>query len=555
MREHSKEAKENDTPRGFTLHTDGKPMSKPSKNKPIIAAREDISSSRKGRRGRMAESGALAAIAQDTVERHGSAVKEHLVVHGGVDNETGRHLKKSIKSVSQSKVHPKFQKQNLKQQAGIAAELKEVARRRAERAIAGKKPTAVRTDDIPGHQNDPLFDITDKVDAAGNPVPGSSAQMKFVGNNPKEAVNALMGKRYEKYLDSGGKMLVPSDHYEGMQEELAKREAALERQVAKLKSEGKTAQAKTKQAQIAKCRKWRKTLEKSSVSNKEAMEARTNPGLSTAKDVAKIAHRAGTEQAKMGVVAGGGLSLVRNFWAVCQGKKEVGDAVKDVGCDTAEAAAASYAAGAGGALVKGGLQNAGKETLRALSKTNLPAYIAVGALECGKTLGRFARGEIGGAECLDELGQKGYGMVNGVLFSAMGQAAIPIPVVGALAGFWVGNALSALSYNILRDSLKEAALARKERIRIERECKETIAMLQQVRSAMEETAQRYFETDRKVFDEAYERLREGLAADGVDADMCIAAANSITRVHGGRPQFENMEEFDAWMASDAVLVL
>lgn len=498
-------------------------------------------------RGQMAASGALAAIAQDSVSRYGSGVKEHIVAHGGIDNETGQHLKRSLEGISKSKVHPDFQKQNLKQQAGFASETKEVARRRAEEAIAGKRPTTTRTDDIPGHVNDQLFDITGKVDAEGNPVPEVSAQMKFVGSNPKEAVNALMGKGYEKYLDSGGKMLVPSDYYDGMQEELSKRASSLERQISRLKAEGKTAQAASKQAKLEKCQKWQKTLEKSNVSNAEAMEARINPRLSTAKDMAKVAHRSGIEQAKMGAVVWGGFSLVSNFYAVCRGKKEIGKALKDVGCDTAGAAAASYAAGAGGALIKGGLQNAGKGALRALSKTNLPAYIAVGTLECGKTLYRFARGQIDGRTCLEELGQKGYGMVNTAMFAAIGQAAIPIPIVGALAGSLIGSALSTLSYNILHDSLEEAALAHEERIRIEKECQETIEMLKQVCAAMEETVRQFFANERKVFGWAFARLEEGLATSGFDADICIAAANAITRAHGGRPQFRNMAECDAWM--------
>lgn len=506
------------------------------------------------KRGRMAEPGVLAALAQDTVSRYGSGVKEHLVAYGGVDNETGQQLKRSLKDISQSKVHPDFQKQNLKQQAGFAAETKEVARRRAEEAIAGKTPTTTRTDDIPGHVNDQLFDITGKVDAAGNPVPGASAQMKFVGNNPKEAVNALMGKDYEKYLNSGGKLLVPSDRYEGMQEELSKRAASLERQISRLKADGKTAQAASKQAQLEKCQKWQKTLEKSKVSNAEAMEARTNPGLSTAKEMAKIAHRAGMEQAKMGAVVGGGFSLVSNFYAVCRGKKEIGEALKDVGCDTAGAAVASYAAGAGGAVIKGGLQNAGKGALRALSKTNLPAYFAVGTLECGKTLYRFSRGQIDGRTCLEELGQKGYGMVNTAMFAAIGQAAIPIPIVGALVGSLIGSAMSTLSYNILHGSLTEAAMAKKERIRIEKECQETIEMLKQLRAAMEETVNRFFAKERKVFGEAFAQLQEGLATAGFDVDMCIAAANKMTRAHGGRPQFEDMAGFHALMNSDQALI-
>lgn len=507
----------------------------------------------KPKRERMAEPGTLAAIAQDAISRYGSGVKEHLVAFGGVDNETGQHLKRSLEGISKSKVHPDFQKQNLKQQAGFAAETKEVARRRAEQAIAGKKPTITRTDDIPGHVNDQLFDISCKVDAAGNPVAGASAQMKFVGGTPKAAVHALMGERYDKYLNSGGKMLVPRDYYEGMQEELAKRATSLERQISRLKADGKPDKAATKQAQLKKCQKWQKTLERSKLSNAEAMEARTNPRLSTAKDMARVAHRAGMEQAKMGAVVGGGLALARNFWAVCKGKKNVKTALKDVGCDTAEAAGTSYVAGAGGALIMGGLKNAEKGALRAISKTNLPAYLAVGALECGKTLWRFSQGKIDGPQCLQELGKKGYGMVNCAAFAALGQVAIPIPIVGALAGSLIGGVLGSLSYDILQGALQEAALAREERIRIEKECNETIAMLKQLRAEMDEMVNRYFAEKRKEFDWAFTRLGQALSGGGFDADLCIAAANTITRACGKRPLFENMDGLRSLMDAEPYL--
>ena len=112
----------------------------------------------------------LSGAASYVVSRYGSGIKEHMVAYGGVDNETGEVLKRGLKQISEYKVNPEFKDSNLKQQAGFAAETKEVARRRAEEAIAGKRPTTVRTDDIPGHVNDQLFDITCEVDANGNPV-------------------------------------------------------------------------------------------------------------------------------------------------------------------------------------------------------------------------------------------------------------------------------------------------------------------------------------------------------------------------------------------------
>ena len=52
------------------------------------------------------------------------------------------------------------------------------------------------------HSNDQFIDIT-KVDAKGNPMPGSGYQMKFIGGDPGQCLNKLLGPKCRKYLDNG----------------------------------------------------------------------------------------------------------------------------------------------------------------------------------------------------------------------------------------------------------------------------------------------------------------------------------------------------------------
>lgn len=494
----------------------------------------------------------LSGAAADVVSRYGSGVKEHLVAYGGVDNETGQQLKRSLKGISEYKVNPEYSDQNLKQQAGFAAETKEAARQRAEQAINGKKPTVTRTDDIPGHVNDELFDITTEVDSSGNPVPGSSAQMKFVGASPKAALDKMMTSKYQKYFDNDCKMMVPSDYFDEMKQELAKKIQSLEEQVKKLKELGKDEAAAKVQQQLDKCKQLDKNLVKSSVSNDEAMEARTNPALSTAKDIVRVAHRAGVEQAKMGAAIGGGISIVRNAVALFQGKKDAKDAALDVAKDTAGVAALSYATGFTGSAIKGVAQNSASSYVRTLSKTNLPAYIVTTTIEARKTLTKYFKGEIDGAECLEELGEKGYGMVNSAMYAAVGQTLIPIPVVGALAGGMIGYALSSASYKILSESLKEAKLACEERVRIERECAESVEMLKEYRRELDGKIDQYLQKKKKLFDAAFVGIKQSLQIG--DVDGYIAATNQITEAMGEKPLFKNVAEFDGLMASEDPIV-
>ena len=490
----------------------------------------------------------LAGAAEDAVFRYGAAVREHAVAYEGVDRETGKVLKRGLKGIAESRVGAEAAKQNLKQQAGFAAEVKEVARRRAEEALAGKTPTTMRTDDIPGHVNDQLFDITSEIDAHGNPVSGSSVQMKFIGSSPQAAVKEMLGSgAYQKYFDNDCKMMVPRDYFDGMVRELDGQEAALEEQIRHLEAGGRADSAAKKEVQLRKCRQLRRNLRQSKVSNAEAMEARLSPRLSTAKDIMGLAHGAGVEQAKMGAAVGGGVSIVRNAVDLFNGRKDLGKAALDVAKDTAGAAAVSYATGAAGAAVKGLAGNSASGVVRNIAKTNLPAYIATATLDAGKTLLRYFKGDIDGGQCLEELGEKGFDMVGSAMYAAIGQTLIPIPVVGAMAGSMVGYMLSSAAYRTLTSSLREAKLARERRILVERECAEAVHMLRAYRQELEANINRYLGEKRHLFDSVFESVRKSLELD--DVDGYISAMNRVTQSNGEVPLFADMDEFDALMRS------
>lgn len=491
----------------------------------------------------------VAGTATDVVDRFGSAVKEHVVGYSGVDNEAGRALKRGLKTISGYR-NPSDSW--TKQQAGFSAEVKEVARRRAEEAISGKKPCTVRTDDVPHHVNDPLYDITSKVDANGNPVSDFSEQMKFVGSSSKEAASKLLSKDFDKYIENDVKMTVPSDFYDGIKADLEERITSLKERIQFLQKNGGDSEAlKAAQDKLRKCETLNKNLVKGKVSNAEAIEARNTPLWSTTKDVVKVAHQAGLEQAKTGAVIGGALSLVRNVVSVYKGEKSKTEAAWAVGKDTAGAAGLSYATAFGGSVIKGYMQNAPISMFRCASRTNLPAYIATAAWETGKTLKAYFSGEIDGVQCLEQLGEKGYGMIGGALGAGIGQVVIPVPIVGMLVGSMVGYALSSVSYNILVTSLSEAKLAREERIRIELECNEAIAMLQQYRKELEALIQKYFHEQNAFFEQTFCEIKKTFNTG--DIDGYIAGTNKITERFGKKALYSNMQEFEQFMRGEEPL--
>lgn len=490
---------------------------------------------------------AIEGAATETVQRYGSAAKEHLTAYSGIDNERigdDKRLSRGLKKIARSKVNPDYEKTNLKQQAGFAAEEKYRAKQNAEKIINGEKTRYTRTDDV-GRVNDPLYDHI-QLDSEGIEIVGTGEQMKFVGSSPKACLDKLNTVKFQKYIDADAKITVPSDYYEGILAEADKEIEKLERQLEKVESTGNKELTAEKQAKINKYKKIKANLRDSGISNKEAMFARTHPKLSTAIDMGKVAHRAGMEQAKYGAAIAGSLSLVSNTVAVIKGQKQVGDAAKEVALTTGKGAALSYATAFSGSIVKSSMQNSGSQMVRTLSKTNIASTMVTTTLETGKTIHNYLRGDINGLECLEELGQKGVNQISAAMFATAGQALIPIPVVGAMVGSMVGYALSNACYKELTDALREEKLAKEERNRIEAECAEAIRMIRQYRIEMNEYVDRYLTEHIQVFNNAFEQMNEAIGKDGLidDIEGFIGANNKIRQVLGYQPVITSLCDLD-----------
>ena len=489
----------------------------------------------------------------ETVQRYGSAIKEHFVAYSGIDNESGEQLKKGLKQISESKLNPEYIKQNLKQQAGFSAENKYAARENA-RNIISKSAERIHNTDIKGSGS--YNELVDHIVTDENGIVISEEQMKFIGNNPKELVNKLASKKFQKYFDANAKITIPKDYYEGVEingkqvsvfTEIDKSLENYHKQLEKVKANGNLEVAKKIEEKIAKYEKIRASLKNSKITNAEAMEARLHPVLSTAKDIGKISLKAGGVQAAWGAGIGGGISLIKNYVSLVKGEKTVDEVAFSVGCDTVKAGALSFATGFTGSAIKGAMQNAKNEVLRDLSKTNIAATIVTTTVETGKTLKKFMCNEISGLECLEELGEKGTGQVSSVIFAIAGQELIPIPVVGGIIGSMVGYTLTTAFYKEILGTLKDAKLTHDERIRIEKESAEVISLMRQYRKEMNNLINRYLFDYTATFNNAFDQMYKAIKLN--DIDGFISGANEITKKVNGKVHFKNFNEFDSFMGS------
>lgn len=492
----------------------------------------------------------------EAIKIHGSAIREHFVAYSGEDRAAGIKLTKGLKSISRSAINKKYKVSNVKQQAGFAAEVKTAARENADKILDGHTTRATRTDDMVkqsngrgstiGGVNEQIYDIAE-VDKNGIYVQGSGRQLKFIGGDAKSCADKLIGKKFDKYRDAEAKLEVPSDFYEEVYKELENKADKLKKQI----SSEKCKNILSKEEQLKRIEKTKSLLKEGKLSNKEAIEARLHPKLSTAKDIAKISNNAGMQTAKNAAILGGGISAIQNITSAIKGEKLPEDALLDTISDTTKAAASGYIVGYGSAALKGALENAPKECLRSLADSNIPAVIVTSVLEVGKTLARYCNGEIDGTDCFIELGEKGAGIIASTAGAAIGQALIPIPVLGGVVGSMVGYALSSAYYNSLVTLLKEAKASQVERERIEAECYESILAMKEFQIQLTLAVNNYMTEYITVFQNALTLMNENYKTP--DVDKFIYGANLITKQLGGTPHFETFEQCDELMSSDAVI--
>ena len=136
-------------------------------------------------------------------------------------------------------------------------------------------------------------------------------------------------------------------------------------------------------------------------------------------------------------------------------------------------------------------------------------------------------------------------MIASSLFTVIGQVAIPIPVVGGLIGSMAGYALSSATYGVLMSSLKEAKIAREERIAVEKACEEHKKMIREYRAQLDSIIEEYLSDRMEIFNDSFSGIKESLAIG--DVDLLIESANSITDTLGGKKPFETMDDFNSKM--------
>ncbi|WQZ68193.1 hypothetical protein KVK93_03840 [Helicobacter pylori] len=460
-----------------------------------------------------------------------------------------------LEEISKRKINPNYINQNVNQQAGYSAEIKEQAHVNAHNILAGKRERIVQYDNLSSGQkaqvkklfpnyatpskNHEIVDYV-SVDEKGNVIPGTLTQSKFVGRNGEECFKKLLSEPYKKYFENGAKMNVPKDYYRDIQKATDAEIKKLESQIAKQKGLGDFQKAAILEKELQKCKTIKAHTRPASITKKEAIEARLNPNLSTAKDVTSISHQAGMNAAQTGALIGGGVSLVTNVYECIANGKDPIKAIKHTAIATLKGGALSYGSAFASSSLGGWMQSSANRIIQSLGKGSAPAMIVGACVANATVLTRYFSGKIDGTELLKQLVKTNTTLVSSGAMAVAGQALIPIPVVGALVGGFVGAALSETCLNALLKAREEAKLARQRRIEIEKECREIIKLLEAYQNQFKEVFEKYFHETTKFFNQNFDELERVLYAG--DADLAIAVNNKSREWLGQKALFDNKQE-------------
>jgi len=498
--------------------------------------------------------------ASEVANRYGSANAEHIVGYTGVNNETGQVLQKGLKKITTHNVHEQYAENNLHQQAGYSAEVKKTARSNAENIINKKEERIARTDDITVNGkktvNHEKFDHA-KVDKNGNPIldqngnlTGGSQQKVHFGDVRKYDKYSKT-ELYEKYKDTV--FDIPSDQYEDIQKHYSERIRKLEEQEQRLRADGRNELADQKRSEIKRRKDLKKRFRDSGVSTEEAMEARKDPFLSTVKDMGKISHRAGIEAAKGAMVISGSISIVQNSFAFVQGDRDLQEALTDIAKTTAKSAGIAYTSGFAGSLIKSGMQQSKSVSMRAMSKTSLPALAITTCLETGKCIKSYIKGEIDEVELLQDLGKSGTGMTASSLGATLGQIAIPIPVVGAIIGGMIGYTLNSFFYAEALNALKGSKDSEENYYRTKAICEAARLQLNEYEKKIREEFQVQFSESECFYNDVFKVLNTSITSGNISE-----FENSIKQFAdrlGKELHYETFSEFDDAMNSEDTILI
>lgn len=194
---------------------------------------------------------------------------------------------------------------------------------------------------------------------------------------------------------------------------------------------------------------------------------------------------------------------------------------------------------------------AGKMTAKTTKKLSQGMQFSAALTDTAKAIKDYLNNKTSGKECIESISGVLISNASVGYYSLLGQATIPIPVVGALigasAGYIIGNMLLSSGHLSLGESTA-VKYARGRREQVEQLCAVLIPAVQKSREQLEAYLATYF---------AQRHQEIGLALNALEASMDMpeleqfsAALETLNKTLGQTLKIKSFAEFDNLMLSD-----
>lgn len=337
---------------------------------------------------------------------------------------------------------------NLKQQAGFAAEILSTAKDNIIAEALGKDVTTYTPGEKPGYfsNNDPYVDKFRVNNKTGEVV--ERVQVKFVGNDADGCLKKLVSNKYEKYLNDGkvDKIEVPKDYYDDIKRMIPDKISELEKQLERVKADGKTEVADKIEKRIAKYKKVDEMLEKSNTTRQEAIDARLNPDKYMKKIFANKtlveSNKAGLESGAFAAGLTAAVSTYDNVQKYMDGKITAQEAALDIVKDTGTAGALGYGTAFVSTAVTSVMSESSHELIQTIAGSGAPGIVISFGIDTYDSVIDYAQGKIDASQLAYDLGE-GAAHIGGAMLGAEAASNVGMAIGGAVGSVVPGAGTAA----------------------------------------------------------------------------------------------------------------
>lgn len=287
-------------------------------------------------------------------------------------------------------------------------------------------------------------------------------------------------------------------------------------------------------------------------STKELNEAASNPERYAHNfRFSQYAKEIGTTSVNMAVSGMIMTSIVKttsNLFEVFQNRKELDEAIKDIGVEVVKSGARGGTTGFLSSILRIGGR---KVAIPIISDASASTTIASGVIDCGVSIYAYAQGEISAEELEESLKNTAIKSVATIYFTKSIEL-----IVGTANPFLPMAIYTAASYVVTstREIIKNAKLNVEEYNRISLLYEESTKQMIEYRKIIEEQLSQYVQSEKEMLNSFIDTYEYNITT-GENYDKAIYAIINFSNQYGLALKHANFEEFKEAMLSDDDFVL